>query len=616
MKTVEMKGGIRDMAVAGLKQTMLFRGLSDDQLRSMTTSAELYQYEPGEAIVRQGESGDSFFLVARGTASVLVRDDNGGDPVEVAQLHSRDGFGEMSLLLDQPRNATVVAGEKMLTLKFPAGTFRQMFSHVPGFSLATCKSMAERLAEVTRQMPLQKTGAELEPPSADVLSTLPMAFVERHRVLPLRIEGKTLVLGCVDDPSPRMISAVRQAASGLELQTVGIPRKFFDKVLRSQANVGDLDAGEDPPSAGPDEPPLLRAPRLDPLLRRMIAEGSSDLHLSAGHKPRWRIDGDLTEIGDTKKLGYRTVHELLAPAMDERARTAFDQTNDADFAYAIPGLARFRVNIFRDHHGVGSVLRSIPSKILTLEQLGLPKAIEELCSHAKGLVLVTGPTGSGKSTTLAAMVDHVNKTRADHIITLEDPVEFVHDSRKCLVNQREMGAHTDSFHAALRAALRQDPDIVLVGELRDVETTMLALEAADTGHLVFATLHTGTAVGSVDRIVDLFPSDQHNQVRSTLSETLRGVVAQTLCKRVGGGRVAAFEILVTSPAIANLIREGKTSQVPSLMQTGKAQGNSLLNNELIKLIDERKVTEDEAVAKAADKRDLRQRLTERALRRG
>jgi twitching motility protein PilT len=274
----------------------------------------------------------------------------------------------------------------------------------------------------------------------------------------------------------------------------------------------------------------------------------------------------------------------------------------------VPGVARFRVNLFRDHGGVGAVFRLVPSKVLSLDQLGLPPVLKTFCDMPKGLVLVTGPTGSGKSTTLAAMIDYIKTTKKLHIVTLEDPIEFVHTSGQCLINQREVGGHTRSFARALRAALREDPDIVLVGEMRDAETVALALEMANTGHLVLATLHTNTAISAVDRIVDQFPGEQQAQVRSVLADVLRGVVAQTLLKKVGGGRLAVLEVLVVNMAIANLVREDKAVQIPGMMQASKGVGMSLLNDELGRLVEARKITMEEALAAAVDKEDLHRRF--------
>jgi twitching motility protein PilT len=295
------------------------------------------------------------------------------------------------------------------------------------------------------------------------------------------------------------------------------------------------------------------------------------------------------------------IKELLTSIMPEKNRDEFARRHDTDFAYEIMGLARFRCNVFMDRKGMGGVFRIIPTRILTAEQLGLSKAIMDLCSLSKGLVVVTGPTGSGKSTTLCAMVDAINKTREGHIITIEDPIEFVHENQKCLVNQREVHNHTDSFRDALRAALREDPDILLVGEMRDLETIAIAIETAETGHLVFGTLHTTTAASTVDRVIDQFPSDRQAQIRVMLSESLRGVISQTLCKKIGGGRVAALEVLLVTPAVSNLIREGKTFQIQSMMQVGRAIGMVTLNDALIDLVNKKLVTPEEAYLKAVDK---------------
>jgi twitching motility protein PilT len=334
---------------------------------------------------------------------------------------------------------------------------------------------------------------------------------------------------------------------------------------------------------------------IDALFHAMAAAGASDLHLSVGSPPIIRKDGRL------QPLALSDLGPLLKPIMPEKNRAEFDARHDTDFAYEVPELARFRANVFADRKGPGAVFRVIPTKILTAEQLGLSSHILQLCQLNKGLVLVTGPTGSGKSTTLCAMIDHINQTRHDHIITIEDPIEFVHGSKQCLINQREVHTHTDSFRDALRAALREDPDIILVGELRDLETVAIAIETAETGHLVFGTLHTTTAASTIDRVIDQFPSDRQAQIRIMLSESLRGVIAQTLCRKIGGGRVAALEVLIATGAISNLIREGKTFQIPSMMQVGKASGMVSLNEALLDLVTRKLVEPDEAYSKAVDK---------------
>jgi twitching motility protein PilT len=349
-------------------------------------------------------------------------------------------------------------------------------------------------------------------------------------------------------------------------------------------------------------PPSGNGPAIDRLFRSMAAQGASDLHLTIGMPPLIRKDGRIQPLeSGAPALDSTSMDSLLRPIVPGKNASEFEARHDTDFAYEIVGLARFRANIFMDRKGAGAVFRVIPSKILTAEELGLSAHILQLCRLTKGLVLVTGPTGSGKSTTLCAMVDHINRTRDDHIITIEDPIEFVHESKKCLLNQREVGTHTDSFKGALRAALREDPDIVLVGEMRDLETVAIAIETAETGHLVFGTLHTTTAASTVDRIIDQFPADRQSQIRVMLSESLRGVISQTLCRKIGGGRIAALEVLIVTSAVSNLIREGKTFQIPSIMQVGKALGMVSLNDALMDLVTRKLVTPEEGYVKSVDK---------------
>ncbi|HEY8561252.1 MAG TPA: type IV pilus twitching motility protein PilT [Pyrinomonadaceae bacterium] len=350
--------------------------------------------------------------------------------------------------------------------------------------------------------------------------------------------------------------------------------------------------------------------RMDALFYQMSEFGASDLHMSVSMPPMVRKDGKMQALPcNETTLTPESIKELLTSIMPAKNQEEFTRRNDSDFAYEIPMLARFRANIFADRKGMGGVFRIIPTKILTAQQLGLSQAIMNLCELSKGLVVVTGPTGSGKSTTLCAMIDHINKTRDDHIITIEDPIEFTHENQKCLVNQREVHNHTDSFKDALRAALREDPDILLVGEMRDLETISIAIETAETGHLVFGTLHTTTAASTVDRIIDQFPADRQQQIRVMLSESLKGVIAQTLLPKKGGGRVAALEILIVTPAISNLIREGKTFQINSSMQTGKQHGMVMLNDALFDLVQKGIVEPRDAYIKAVDKTGFESMLT-------
>ncbi len=344
---------------------------------------------------------------------------------------------------------------------------------------------------------------------------------------------------------------------------------------------------------------------MDGLLREMVKLGASDLHLSCQCGPILRVDGCIRPM-DGNRPAFTPEHmtQLLFSITPQRNRDEYLHAFDTDFAYAIEGVSRFRVNLFCDRVGPGAVLRAIPNEVISAEKLGLPPVVQELARLNKGLVLATGPTGSGKSTTLASILDIVNRTREEHIITIEDPIEFVHQHKKCHVNQREVGVHTGSFKKALRAALREDPDIVLVGEMRDLETVEIAIETAETGHLVFGTLHTTTAPSTVDRLIDQFPADRQAQVRTMLADSLRAVISQTLCKKIGGGRVAALEILLGLPAVSNLIREGKTFQIENSMQTGRKQGMQTLNDHLVSLVKAKQVEPMEAYLKAVDKLGL------------
>ena len=346
--------------------------------------------------------------------------------------------------------------------------------------------------------------------------------------------------------------------------------------------------------------------KLDAFFKLMVEQGASDLHLTSGSQPILRVSGELQRIryqtlenDDLKKMLYEITTEYKVKE--------FEETGDIDFAYEIPGLSRYRANFFVQTNGVAAVFRQIPDTILSTEQLGLPNVLNKLPMLPKGLVLVTGPTGSGKSTTLAALVDYANTQRKDHILTIEDPVEFVHKSKNCVVNHREVGSHTKSFAAALRAALREDPDIILVGEMRDLETISLACEAASTGHLVFGTVHTQSAAKTVDRIIDVFPHEQQEQIRATLADSLQAVVSQTLFKRRDGkGRCAALEILIVTPAVRNLIRDNKTFQIHTVLQTGKKYGMQSLDDAIMDLLNKRRINAEDAYLHCLDKERFRQ----------
>jgi twitching motility protein PilT len=375
-----------------------------------------------------------------------------------------------------------------------------------------------------------------------------------------------------------------------------------DNVTAKIAIPGYDEDAEAPAAAGAPRTAASGAePEINVLLRKMFQMGASDLHITSNHRPLIRLHGDMQELSDQPVITPERMSTLIGGIMLPHNASQYEDIHDTDFAYEIAGLARFRVNVFLDRFGMGAVFRTIPMELVTAEKLGLSKEVLDLCFLSKGLVLVTGPTGSGKSTTLCALVDYINQHRKDHIITIEDPIEFVHQRKNCLINQREVHVHTKSFANALRAALREDPDIVLVGEMRDLETIAIAIETAETGHLVFGTLHTTTAASTVDRIIDQFPADRQSQIRTMLASSLKGVISQTLCKKIGGGRVAAMEVLFVNSAVSNLIREGKIYQIPSVMQTAKGQGMTLLNEALFRYVVDKQVAPEEAYIKAIDK---------------
>jgi twitching motility protein PilT len=412
---------------------------------------------------------------------------------------------------------------------------------------------------------------------------------------PARPEPVAVAPAANDDQDP---APVETSAPPSSVESSPPPAPASEEPAEGELPVSRVEP-EAAETAGPSGDPAM-----DALLRKLVESGGSDLHVSSTCRPMIRTDGEMAEIEGEPVLSASQAETLLFSIAPERNREQFRETGDTDFAYEIEGLCRFRSNLFKDRKGTGGVFRIIPSKILTVDDLNLAQPVRDLCFLTKGLVLVTGPTGSGKSTTLCALVDHVNENRRDHVITIEDPIEFVHQNKQCLINQREVHVHTEGFKPALRAALREDPDVVLVGELRDLETVAIAIETAETGHLVFGTLHTTSAMSTVDRIIDQFPADQQEQIRTMLAESLKAVIAQVLCRKIGGGRIAALEVLLVNSAVSNLIREGKTFQIPSIMQTGKSQGNVLLNAALLDLVQKKLVEPEEAYSKAADKTNL------------
>jgi len=618
MRTLELTGAARDACARVLRTSPLFHGLNQDQRHWLLEHAELCQYAEYEALLQQGDPPDALLIVVQGTASVLIRHDDWIQ--EVGRIEAPTTVGEQGLLLGQPRTATVAAAGQVRALRLSADAFFQLFQAAPNFGVAVSRSLASRLKDASMEL-VVASGDDHGRPDKKAMDLLPIEFIYRHRVLPLRIEGKRVTLGVVQDPTTAMISAVRKQLPTADVRLVRITSGLFDETMSSYGGVINLQKGGTDQSDGADSGSKKKkkkgprdgkqqkpSPRLDPILQRMVAEGASDLHMCGGQKPFWRVDGVIKQLADARVLGADEVYELCEPTLTQVAVESFDDNHDADYAYSIASGDRFRVNMFRDMGGVSAVFRSIPSKLMTPQQLGLPPVVQQFCHLPKGLVLITGPTGSGKTTSLAAMLDYINGKLPKHIITLEDPVEFIHKSKTCLVNQREIGSHATSFKRALRAALREDPDIVLVGEMRDLETVDLALETAATGHLVFGTMHTSTAGQTLDRIVGMFPPEQQNRVRSTAAEAIRGIVCQTLCQKIGGGRVAAFEVLVVNNAVSSMLREGKTHQLETIMTTQRKLGNVVLNDDLARLVNQRKVDVNEAMSKTLDRAELAKRI--------
>ena len=412
-------------------------------------------------------------------------------------------------------------------------------------------------------------------------------------------------------PRPAPAPAMRQPAAPTSMPieptsygAVEVPPGDEDlPIERTQYEIGPS------VTVSPAVPEQVGDKLVDKLLFAAKECGASDLHLSTGCPPMVRLHGEIRPVEGHDAFDAETLERALLAITPEDNRSEFEERNDSDFGYSIPKLSRFRANLFRDRKGPGAVFRAIPFEIPTAEQLGIPPHVLDLCNLTKGLVLVTGPTGSGKSTTLAALIDHINQTRSDHIITIEDPIEFMHRNKRCLINQREVYSHTRSFKDALRAALREDPDIVLVGELRDLETIAIAIETAETGHLVFGTLHTTTAPSTVDRVIDQFPADRQEQIRAMLAESLKGVISQVLCRKIGGGRIAAHEIMIATSAVSNLIRERKTFQLFSIMQTGRNVGMQTMNDALLDLVKRNLVEPMEAYRKSVNKDEFRGLLT-------
>lgn len=582
-----------------------FEPLSDAQRDQVISKAGTIEaYSDGEYILRTGDPADFLFVIISGQVAVVVGE--GEDQIEVSRLESSQMVGEMAVILNEKRSASAVAKGETMILKLGRDVFRKVLSAVPEAGMSMMRMLAERLKKSSRPPVHREFRSDGQIPPVEVLRLIPMAFMQRHRVVPVKKQENKILIGYCERMDDSLLASVSHLLPSMKIEPVSIDGEYFQKIMQNYA--GDAAVATAAKAAGENVEAGSGTKNIDELLKRLVEEGGSDLHLSAGQVPRWRIDGRIRSLTGLLKLHSEEVFNLLKPIMRPDSIEEFNKTGDEDFAYAMDKHSRFRINILRDQEGVSAVFRHIPNTIFTLEELGMPNVLRTWAEAPKGLVLVTGPTGSGKSTTLAAMVDHINRTSECHILTIEDPIEFVHKSRKALVNQREVGVHTASFARGLKAALREDPDVVLVGEMRDLETISMALETANTGHLVLATLHTSTAIGTVSRIVDQFPAESQEQIRSGLADNLLGVCCQTLCSKVGGGRVPALEIMVMDYAMSNMIREGRTHMLLTAMTTGQNKGNRLLNDDLMKLVQAGKISKEEALSNTVDKSDMSRRL--------
>lgn len=598
MRVLERTPEIVAKANFAFDSNEFFEPLTDQQRdQVIAKAARIEAYSDGEVIIKTGEAADFLFVIVAGEVAIMVGD--GEDAIELTRLQPPQVVGEMGVILNERRTADCVACGETVILKMAGEIFRKVMVAVPEASLAMMRFLAERLKKASKPPPHKDFRAESPLPPIEVLRLLPIAFMQRHRVAPVRCQENRLLLGYSERISDSVLASVNHLLPSLRIDPVPIDPLYFENIMKNysgeQVKIESTTCGSG-------------ACHVDDLLKRLVEEGGSDLHLSAGQFPRWRIDGSIRAIQGYLKLAAEEVLKLIEPIMRPESREKFRREHDEDFAYAMDKHSRFRVNVLRDHQGVSAVFRHIPNTIFTLEELGMPEILRKWCEVPKGLILITGPTGSGKSTTLAAMIDHINRNKECHILTIEDPIEFVHQSRKALVNQREVGVHTASFARALKAALREDPDVILVGEMRDLETISMALETANTGHLVLGTLHTSTAMSTVDRIIDQYPAGSQDQIRSVLADNLLGVCCQTLCRKIGGGRIPAMEILVMDFGMANQIREGKTHMLASSMTTGQARGNRLLNDDLARLVRQGRITKEEALGCAVDQREMSKRL--------
>lgn len=573
MKIETISGPTQKVLRVVLQRCELFAGLAETCLNGLIELVGGVQvYDEGEQVIACGAAPEFFLVIVDGEAAVKV----GEAPnfIEIARLGSGQMIGEMAMILNEPHTTAVFAKSRLTTICFSAEMFYNKLLLIHEVDVALMRVLADKIKQTSVYPSFKNNKKELPIPETDLLRLLPIEFMQRHRLVHIKRKANLLLIGYSGSVNQALLNSVARLLPGMELRPVYIDDEYFNRIMQSYA--GEAVKTGDLTGSG--------TRHIDDLLRRLVEEGGSDLHLSAGQKPRWRINGEILEISGPGKLGAEEVLELLKPVARADILASFARSSDEDFAYSMGESCRFRINLLRDHNGISAVFRHIPNAILSLEALNMPSILQRFCDQPKGLVLVTGPTGSGKSTTLAAMINHINRSRSCHIVTVEDPIEFVHPHQMSVIEQREIGKDTETYSSALKYVLRQCPDVILVGEMRDLETIAAALTIAETGHLVFSTLHTQSSAKTIDRIIDVFPPYQQQQIRAQLASTLRGVISQLLLPRQDGrGRVAAREIMVVTPAVSNLIREGKVFQIPTAIQTGSAVGMQTMDQSLTQL---------------------------------
>lgn len=615
MKKFEIDNELKALSCKKLGLAGMFVFLGEDKLNELVDLAgEVLTFEEGEKVLSAGALPDFFLVIIKGEISVVLDDRN--DSMEIVRLTRGQLVGEMAMIQNEPHSYSCFARGQLAVIAFSAKIFHEQILAVPGVYIPLIPSISQRILTSQAYPIFIENRNRIPTVDSSLFKLFPEGFLEKHRILPVKRVASYLLIAHCEPLDREQLEAIDQILpEDFDVRPVYFDPEFFASLVGKNLESA---AGQPLMPSLPAQPVEEVAIRenlcfIDEVLHRLVNEGGSDLYLSAGQVPRWRIDGEIVEVPGTRKSGPEEVLEMLRPLARNEVLDAFVESCDEDFAYSTCEGFRFRVNLLRDHNGIGAVFRYIPGEISSLEALGLPEILTSFCTQPKGLVLVTGPTGSGKSTTMSAMIDWINRNRKCHILTIEDPIEFVHGSQKALVNQREVGVHTRSFAKALRAGLRENPDVVMVGEIRDNETMAMALETANTGHLVFATMHTATAASTIDRVVDNFPAESQNQIRMFLADNLLGVVCQTLCRRVTRGCVPAFEIMIVDPAMANLIRTGKSYMLPNSMQTAQAKGNRLLNDDLCQLVKNGVIAAEEAMNKTRDRAELERKLAQNYL---